>query len=407
MAERLKELNKLGQSIWYDNIQRSMFSSGKFEELIDVGILGMTSNPSIFDKAISGSSDYDAAIKELFTAGQDLDSIYEQLVLEDIASSADLLRDVYERTNGVDGYISLEVRPTLAMDTEGTIAEARRLFKTLDRPNIMIKVPATPQGIPAIKTLIADGININVTLIFSIKQYESVAGAYLAGLEERLSSGGEISHLASVASFFVSRVDSAVDRELEKISNSSLLGKIGIANSKAAYLRFHEIFGNERWEKLSKAGARVQRPLWASTSTKNPAYPDTLYVDNLIGPDTVNTVPPAALEAFIDHGQVQLSLEHDTDLAFAQLQELHDLGIDLNQITQKLQDDGVAAFENSFHSLMDNLSQKVSQLRGGNLGFSAKLGGYQELVDQAVQEIEKDEVIKRVWEHDYTLWKQD
>jgi transaldolase/glucose-6-phosphate isomerase len=407
MAERLKELNKIGQSIWYDNIQRSMFSSGKFEELINTGILGMTSNPSIFDKAISGSSDYDAAIKELFTAGQDLDTLYEQLVLEDIASSADLLRDVYERTNGVDGYVSLEVRPTLAMDTEGTIAEARRLFKTLDRPNIMIKVPATPQGIPAIKTLIADGININVTLIFSIKQYESVAEAYLAGLEQRLASGKDISQVASVASFFVSRVDTAVDRELKKIGNSYLPGKIGIANSKAAYLRFHKIFSSKRWEILKSSGARVQRPLWASTSTKNPAYPDTLYVDNLIGSDTVNTVPPAALDAFIDHGRVELTLGKDPDLAIAQIEALNTLGIDLEKITQTLQEEGVKAFEKSFLSLMDSLSQKMSQLRSDNSEFSANLGDYQGRVEEAMREIENDEVIKRIWEKDYTLWKNE
>lgn len=407
MIERLKDLSKLGQSIWYDNIQRSMFSNGQFDELIAAGILGMTSNPSIFDKAISGSTDYDVSIGELHAAGFDHDAIYEQLVLEDIASAADLLRDVYERTSGLDGYVSLEVRPTLAMDTEGTIAEARRLFKTLDRPNIMIKVPATPQGTPAIKTLIAEGININVTLIFSIKQYESVAGAYLAGLEERLVSGEDISRVASVASFFVSRVDTAVDRELEEIGNNALQGKIGIANSKAAFARFRQIFSGPRWETLESAGARLQRPLWASTGTKNPAYPDTLYVDNLIGSDTVNTVPPATLDAFIDHGKVKLTLEKDVGLAISQLEELNSLGIDLNMITQVLQDEGVAAFENSFISLMESLSKKVSQLRVDNTDFSANLGGLQGKVDEAMREIENEGVIKRIWEKDYTLWKNE
>ena len=331
----------------------------------------------------------------------------KQLVLEDIASAADLLRVVYDRTAGVDGYVSLEVRPTLAMDTEGTIAEARRLFRTLDRPNIMIKVPATPQGIPAIKTLIADGININVTLIFSIKQYESVAEAYLAGLEQRLASGKDTSQVASVASFFVSRVDTAVDRELKKIGNSYLPGKIGIANSKAAYLRFHQIFSSKRWEILKSSGARVQRPLWASTSTKNPAYPDTLYVDNLIGSDTVNTVPSAALDAFIDHGRVELTLDKDPDLAIAQIEALNTLGIDLEKITQTLQEEGVKAFEKSFLSLMDSLSQKMSQLRSDNSEFSANLGDYQGRVEEAMREIENDEVIKRIWEKDYTLWKNE
>ncbi len=407
MAERLKELNKLGQSIWYDNIQRSMFSSGKFEQLIAAGIQGMTSNPSIFDKAISGSTDYDARLKELYADGLDIDTIYEKLVLEDIASAADLLSKVYERTGGLDGYISLEVRPTLAMDTENTIIEARRLFKTLDRPNIMIKVPATPQGIPAIRTLIAEGININVTLLFSIKQYAKVAEAYLTGLEERLASGGNISHIASVASFFVSRVDTAVDRELQKVGNTALQGKIGIANSKAAYINFHQIFSGQRWENLKSAGARVQRPLWASTSTKNPAYPDTLYVDNLIGPNTVNTVPPAALDAFIDHGQAKLTLEEDTGLAITQLEELNEIGIDLIKVTQDLQDEGVAAFEKSFLSLMENLSQKVSQLQNDSLEFSAELGEYQDRVEGAMQAIVKDKVLKRIWEHDYTLWKPE
>lgn len=407
MAQPLKELSNLGQSIWYDNIQRSMFASGQFNELIAAGILGMTSNPSIFDKAISGSSDYDDAIKDLHAKGRDLDSIYEGLVLEDIASAADLLRAIYDRSEGLDGYVSLEVRPTLARDTENTILEALRLFETLDRPNIMIKVPATSEGIPAIRQLTAEGVNINVTLIFSLDQYEMVAEAYLAGLEERLASGQDISRISSVASFFVSRVDTAVDRQLEDIGNKALQGKIGIANSKAAYRRFQHIFAGQRWESLESAGARVQRPLWASTSTKNPAYPDTLYVDNLIGPNTVNTVPPAALEAFIDHGQVQLSLESDMDLALEQLHELRSLGIDLDQITQTLQEDGVAAFEKSFLALMDNLSQKVDRLQNGKPGFQSQLGDYEDAVYGAMQEIAQNDIIDRIYARDYTLWKQE
>ena len=407
MIARLKELHKLGQSIWYDNIQRSMFASGKLEELIASGVMGMTSNPSIFEKSITGSDDYDGSIHKLSSAGLDLDSIYEQLVLADIADAADILRNVYDRTDGLDGYISLEVRPTLAMETNKTIDEARRLFMTLDRPNVMIKVPATSQGIPAIKALIAEGININVTLVFSISQYEATADAYLAGLEQRLAAGHDISHVASVASFFVSRVDTAVDEKLQEIGDTTLQGKIGIANSKAAYFHFQKIYSGSRWEKLRSAGARVQRPLWASTSTKNAAYPDTLYIDNLIGPDTVNTIPPAALEAFIDHGQVGLTLEKQTDLALAQLDHLKTLGIDLEDITQTLQDEGVAAFENSFHSLMDSLSHKISHLRKKDAVFSTRLGDYQAIVEGALVEIQKDQVIKRLWEHDYTLWKPD
>ncbi|MFN2264501.1 MAG: bifunctional transaldolase/phosoglucose isomerase [Anaerolineales bacterium] len=407
MTERLKELSTLGQSIWYDNIQRSMLTSGELDRLIASGVRGMTSNPSIFNQAISESNDYDSSLEELFAAGLEPDSIYEKLVLEDITSAADQLRKVYERTGGLDGYVSLEVRPTLAMDTAGTISEARHLFRTLDRPNIMIKVPATLQGIPAIKTLIAEGVNINITLIFSIKRYEAVAEAYISGLEQCLAGGGDISRIASVASFFVSRVDTKVDRELEKIGNSSLKGKIGIANSKLAYQRFLQIFHGERWERLQSAGARVQRPLWASTSTKNPSYPDTLYVDNLIGPNTVNTVPPATLEAFIDHGKIGLTLEKETGLAFTQLEQLDSLEIDFDQITQELEEEGVEAFKNSFLSLLDNLTKKRNQLQTDHIDLDVNLNDYQNTVDQALREITNDDVIKRIREHDFTLWKPD
>ena len=407
MTEKLKELSQLGQSIWYDNIRRAMLTNGEFEELIAAGVLGVTSNPTIFEKAIAGSADYDAALEEFFAAGLDLDTIYEKLVLDDIATAADKLRPVYERTNGLDGFVSVEVRPTLANDTKGTIVEARRLFDSLNRPNIMIKVPATPQGIPAIETLIAEGINVNVTLLFSLRHYETVVEAYLTGLERRMKSGGDISQVASVASFFVSRVDSAVDRELDRVGNSSLKGKIAIANSKAAYLRFRQIFSGERWEKLAAAGARVQRPLWASTGTKNPEYPDTLYIDSLIGPDTVNTVPPATLNAYRDHGQVRQTLDSDLDQVNAQLEELSDLGIDLDSITQKLQDDGVAGFANSFAALMKSLSEKGDKLATGWKYLSYSLGEYQKVVDDALEEMNAERVMNRIWEHDHTLWKPD
>ena len=407
MSERLKEINILGQSIWYDNIQRRMIASGKLDKLIASGVTGMTSNPSIFEKSITGSADYDSSINELTSIDLDLDLVYEKLVLEDIASAADILRKVYDRTGGLDGYVSLEVRPTLAMDADNTVLEARRLFSWLERPNIMIKVPATPESMPAIKTLIAEGININVTLIFSLEQYESAAEAYLAGLEERLASGKDISHVASVASFFVSRVDTAVDKDLTKIGNTALQGKIGIANSKIAYRRFRQIFSGERWKSLAAAGARVQRPLWASTSTKNPAYPDTFYVDNLIGPNTVNTVPPHTLEAFIDHGKIDSTLAKDVDQAMRQLEELEALGIDLDQITLNLQQEGVAAFEQSFLSLMDNLSKKVNQLRNSSTNLSIRLGDYHDRIEKAVQEVAQQRVIKGIYEHDYTLWKNE
>jgi transaldolase/glucose-6-phosphate isomerase len=407
MNSRLMELQEQGQSIWYDNIQRGMLKNGEFEQLLAAGILGVTSNPTIFDKAISGSEDYDSSLRDLIDSGFELDTIYEKLVLEDIGIAADHLQVVYDSTDRLDGYVSIEVRPTLANDPEGTIEEARRLFRTLDRPNIMIKVPATPEGIPAIETLISEGVNINVTLMFSLKHYESVANAYLAGLERRAASGEDISHVTSVASFFVSRVDTVVDKALEELGNTSLKGQIAIANSKAAYMRFRQIFSGERWDKLAAAGAKVQRPLWASTGTKNPDYSDTVYIDSLIGPDTVNTVPPRTLEAFLDHGQVKPTLEAGLDLALNQMEELSDLGIDLDEVTEKLQEDGVIAFAASFTSLMENLAKKCEQLGAEPLVFSAKLGGYQSDVDQALQEMSAGQVIERIWEHDYTLWKPE
>jgi transaldolase/glucose-6-phosphate isomerase len=405
MTNRLLQLSGLGQSIWYDNIQRGMLNSGEFEDLIANGVLGVTSNPTIFDKAISGSEDYDRSLKEFITAGFDLDTIYEKLILEDIGVAADHLHPVYERTNGLDGYVSVEVRPTLAKDTQATIEEARRLFNTLDRPNIMIKVPATPEGIPAIETLISEGININVTLIFSLKHYESVADAYLAGLEQRVAKGEDVSNIACVASFFISRVDTAVDKNLDDLGSTSLKGKIAIANSKAAYMRFRHLFSGQRWGKLAAAGARVQRPLWASTGTKNPDYADTLYIDSLIGPDTVNTVPPATLDAFRDHGQVEPTLESGIDVALNQLEELSELGIDFDLITEKLQEDGVIAFAASFTSLMENLSEKCKVLGADPVTFSTDLGEYQSAVDQALQKMNSNQVVERIWEQDYALWK--
>jgi transaldolase len=306
--------------------------------------------------------------------GGSLEEIYEALALEDIRRAADVLRPVYDRTGGLDGYVSLEVSPKLAHDTEGTVAEARRLFGTLGRPNVMIKVPATPAGIPAIETLIGDGINVNVTLIFSLDGYRAVMGAYVGGLERLAASGGDLSRVASVASFFVSRIDTAVDRRLDEFQAqfpdsrlpASLKGKIAVASARAAYALFKETSTGERWERLAARGARVQRPLWASTSTKNPAYPDTMYVDMLIGPDTVNTAPPATLDAFRDHGTVALTIEEGVDEARRQLAGLADLGVDLDAITQELQDDGVAAFARSFDSLLASIQEKLDRLGGSH-----------------------------------------
>jgi transaldolase len=360
---KLHELSGLGQSIWYDNIRRALIDSGELQELLDRGVMGVTSNPSIFEKAIAGSADYDAAIQRLAAEDKSADGIYEALALEDIQRTADLLRPAFDRTRGRDGYVSLEVSPTLAHDTGGTVVEARRLYGALDRPNVMIKVPATPAGIPAVRKLIAEGININVTLIFGLPAYEAVADAYIAGLETLSNNGGDPRCVSSVASFFVSRIDAAVDAALANIGNKSLQGKIAIANAKVAYRRFREILTQERWQALARKGARVQRLLWASTGTKNPAYPDTLYIDSLIGADTVNTVPPSTLNAFLDHGAVSATLETGLYEARQQLMQLKELGIDLETVLQKLQDEGVAAFAKSFESLITGVSEKRNRLR--------------------------------------------
>jgi transaldolase len=359
---RLHELAGMGQSIWYDNIRRALLDSGEMQSLIDQGVTGVTSNPSIFEKAIAGSTDYDEALSRLVEEGKSVEEIYEILAIEDIQRTADLLRPIYERTEGLDGYISLEVSPTLAHDTKGSIEEAKRLYRQVDRPNVMIKIPATQAGIPAIETLIGEGINVNVTLIFSLINYEAVAEAYIKGLQSLAQRGGDLRKVASVASFFISRVDSAVDRELEAIEETELLGKIAIANAKIAYARFKTIFSGERWEQLAQAGARAQRPLWASTSAKNPLYPDTLYVDGLIGAQTVNTIPPSTLQAYLDHGAVSRTLDENLDDAEAQLQRLEELGVDLDAITEKLQDDGVEAFAKSFETLLSSVAEKQEQL---------------------------------------------
>lgn len=359
---KLHELALQGQAIWFDYIRRSFITSGELQNLIDEGLRGITSNPTIFEKAITGSSDYDEDLRSLVDQGKTVEEIYEALTLQDIGLAADLLRPVYEKTDGADGYVSLEVDPKLADDAEGTVIDARRLFAALNRPNVMIKVPGTLAGIPAVETLIGEGINVNVTLIFSLKHYEAAAEAYIAGLERRIAAGGELSHVASVASFFVSRVDGIVDPALEEIGATELRGKTAIANAKVAYTRFLQLFSGSRWEKLAIRGARVQRPLWASTSTKNPEYPDTLYVDDLIGPNTVNTLPPATLQAFLDHGQVASALQEATEEARAHLSRLTERGVDLGAITEKLQVDGVASFAQSFEDLMDSITEKRDKL---------------------------------------------
>jgi transaldolase len=372
----LVELQKYGQSFWLDNITRRLITSGELKRLVEEdGLRGITSNPTIFEKAITGSKDYDEEFARAVSAGKDVPAIYEELTTEDIRRACDVLRPVYDANGGRDGFVSLEVGPHLAHDTKGTIDEAKRLAALVGRPNLMIKVPSTPAGIPAIAQLIADGLNINITLMFALENYEQVADAYLRGLEQRVQAKQSIAQIASVASLFVSRVDTKVDKLLAAQSEATsdagererlqtLEGHVALANAKLMYQRYKELFGaNERWQKLKQQGARVQRLLWASTSTKNPAYPDTYYVEALIGPDTVDTLPPQTIEAFRDHGRVAPRLEEGLDEARATLKQLAEVGISLQQVTQELQDEGVASFAKSFDELMSALAQKQSAMR--------------------------------------------
>lgn len=361
-------VTKLKQSLWLDNIQRRQLKNGELAAMIERGdIRGMTSNPSIFHAAITKSDDYTDALTALAKAGRSAEEIYEHLAVEDIQAAADLFRPLYDETSGEDGYVSLEVSPYLAYDTEKTIAEARRLWAWVNRPNLMIKIPATQPGLPAITETLANGINVNVTLIFSQTRYMEVMDAHLSGLEKRLQAGQPIKGIASVASFFISRIDSKIDKKLEDIMRqegqtaavaASLRGRLAIANAKLAYEKFKEVCQSERALKLKQHGARMQRPLWASTSTKNPAYPDTLYVDELIGPNTVNTVPPNTLEAFIDHGTVRQTLESNLPHASQAFEELRTVGILFQQITQELEDEGVKAFEDAFTALLQAIEAK-------------------------------------------------
>ncbi len=365
METIIHKLHDLGQSIWCDHISRKMIDSGELKHLIDLGIVGVTSNPTIFMKAITGSTDYDTAFKRLLNETHDNMALYEGLVIPDIADAADILRPVYDKTDGVDGYVSVEVNPKLAYDTKATIDEARRLYGELNRPNIFIKVPATNEGIPAIETLIGEGISVNVTLIFGLEMYDAVMRAYQAGLQRLAAVGGDLKHVASVASFFVSRVDTLVDSRLEQIGGNAteLAGKAAVANARLAYARFLTAFNpNGPWGSLASAGARVQRPLWASTSTKNPAYFDTLYVDTLVGERTVNTLPPATIDAVLDHGHAKIVLSDEIDAEVSLVKQLADLGIDMKQVTDQLLDEGVRAFEESFDELLANVTEKKTSL---------------------------------------------
>ena len=365
MKTKLHELVELGQSVWLDYIHRSLIISGGLRAYVDQGLRGVTSNPTIFEKAIAESDVYDNRIHQLAMAGKSAQQICEELMIEDSRTSADILRPVYDESEGADGFFSLEVNPHLAQETEGSVAAALRLARAVDRPNIMIKIPATAEGLPAIQALIAEGHNINITLMFSLGQYDQVAEAFLSGLERRAAMFHELGSILSVASFFVSRVDTKVDALLDKINMpeaKALQGKIGIANARMAYQRYKETFHGERWKHLLEKGARPQRVLYGSTGTKNPKYSDLLYVDNLIGPDTVNTMPPETIEAFLDHGKVAPTLERDLDSAHRQLSQLEKLGIDLKDVTRQLLDEGVKKFENTFDSMIKAIYEKESRL---------------------------------------------
>jgi len=357
----LHKLNELGQSVWLDFISREIIDNGELALYIKNGISGVTSNPSIFKKAIADSETYDSEIKILSDSGLTAYDIYEKLAIEDIARAADLLKPIFEACNGADGFVSIEANPHLAFDTVGTVEEIIRLNGILHRPNVMFKVPGTKEGIVAIQELIAKGINVNVTLIFSVNYYIHIAEAYIKGLERLAATGGDVSKVASVASFFVSRIDNEADKELSKVSDNTLKGKIAVANAKLAYSKFRAIFKGDRWEKLASNGAKVQRVLWASTSTKNPEYSDTLYIDKLIGPDTVNTIPPDTLTAFEDHGMPEISVTKNLETELSRLDKLEDMGIEIDGITDKLLAGGVQKFIAAFDSLIESIESKSAQ----------------------------------------------
>lgn len=374
MNKIIEQINQVGQSLWYDNIERKLLRDGTLAGMVDRGeIRGITSNPSIFNKAISQSSDYDQDIKSLTNQGLSREKAFERLAVQDIQAAADLFESLYQETNGADGYVSLEVDPFLANKTDQTIQEAKNLWKLVDRPNLMVKIPATREGLPAITETIAAGINVNITLIFGLGRYQKVIDAYLAGLEKRLAAGKSISTIASVASFFISRIDTKVDQRLESLGEESptvakdkvkaLFGQAALASGKLAYEIYQDNFNHsaQRYQKLAAQGANPQRALWASTSTKNPEYPDTYYVDNLVGPGTVNTLPPHTLQAFLDHGKAEPSIEQGLEASRETFQGLAELGIDMDQVTEELEGEGVKAFADSYSSLLDSLAARMEE----------------------------------------------
>ncbi|HKV56345.1 MAG TPA: bifunctional transaldolase/phosoglucose isomerase [Candidatus Binataceae bacterium] len=412
----LRRLEDFGQSVWLDYIRRHLLSSPEFRKMIDEdGLKGMTSNPTIFEKAIGGSTDYDKQFEGLVRDGKSVDELYEALTTEDIKTAADALRPLYDRTHGGDGFVSYEVSPQLANDTDGTIQAAHRCFELINRPNLMIKVPATPAGLPAIERLISEGHNVNITLMFSMKHYDAVAEGYIRGLEKRAAAGQPLDNVASVASVFVSRVETLVDRKLEEKlkakpdeAAAALRGSAAVANARLIYHRFKEIFGSERFKRLAARGAHVQRPLWASTGTKNPAYSDIKYVQELIGPDTVNTMPPATMDAYRDHGQPGATIERGLGDAQETVKRLAALGIDLDQVGDELQQEGVDSFDKSFADLLATIKGRREAIVAGSADRQTiSAGAYEPQVAAARQQLDKEEFAQRLWRKDATLWKKD
>jgi transaldolase len=368
MGNQLRELSAAGQSVWLDNIKRSMFASGELQKLVDQGLRGQTSNPTIFEHAIGAGTDYDAQLKTLIGSEHDAQNLFEALAIQDIRSACDVFAPVYKSTNGLDGYVSLEVSPTLAHDTKATTTAALRLWKAVDRPNVMIKIPGTPECLASIRDSIAAGVNINVTLLFSVDQYAAAANAYIDGLEDRAKAGQPVDGIASVASVFVSRIDTMIDKMLDdRIAKGEKLddlkGKAGIANLKLTYAKFEELFHGARFAALKAKGAKVQRPLWASTSTKNPKYDDLMYVVNVVGADTVNTMPPATIDALLDHGVIKPDTIHqDVAGGKALIAALDAKGISLHAVTEQLVADGVKSFAQSFKEMLDAIQGKHEAL---------------------------------------------
>ncbi|HEX2069739.1 MAG TPA: bifunctional transaldolase/phosoglucose isomerase, partial [Actinomycetota bacterium] len=405
---RLQQLHQAGTAIWLDFLRRGLIEGGELARMVEqCDLTGVTSNPSIFKKAIGGSTDYDEAIVQISQEERDPVDVFYELAVEDIAGAARVFSGVYEKTGHKDGFVSFELESSLAHDTEGSIAKAKELFSRIDRPNVMIKVPGTPAGVPVVEELTAAGVNVNITLLFSVESYAKVAEAYINGLELRRDAGLPLDSVASVASFFVSRVDSAVDALLPE--KSPLRGKVAIANARVAYQKFLELFSGPRWERLAAAGAQVQRPLWASTGTKNPAYRDTVYVEELIGPDTVNTMPQQTMDAFQDHGVVkENSVTEGAEEARATLAALAELGIDLEEIAVRLEKEGIESFEKDFASLIQTLETKIERVCAGRVRWESKLDHeLAQLVDTMVVELSDNDAIGRIWRRDHTLWKPD